>query len=349
MVDIVLSSYNGEKYIAEQIESILECEVQDFRLFVFDDASYDSTADIVKRFEDEYPEKVFMVRSSVNRGSTCNFIQGLKFAARTAPADYYMFCDQDDVWLENRITVCLTNIIRLEEEYSPYMPLMLFTDAVLVDEELNSLGTTFFKADRLNTGKLDFARILTENRCIGCTSFMNAALVKMISGYDRRIRYHDWWAALVASAFGKIEFINEPTVLYRQHQENVVGQKNFTGYIKDRIDEIGGNCKIGDNARIGVNGKKNRNRLISGNGKTNRNCQTKSAENGIRRRLRKTIAQASAFHKIYGSELSPSKKRILREFIALGSATPIERRRLIIKNGFYKSGLFRNLGLFLFV
>ncbi|MBO4414489.1 MAG: glycosyltransferase family 2 protein [Lachnospiraceae bacterium] len=321
MINIILSSYNGEKYITEQIESILDSDYQDFRLFVFDDASTDNTITLVKKFEDEYPDKVFLVRNSVNKGSTGNFLSGLKFAARTAPADYYAFCDQDDVWLENRLSLCLENMKSLEEEYTSYMPLMLFTDAVLVDSELNSLGTTFFKADRLNTDKLGFARILTENRCIGCTSFMNAALVNMIEGYDKRIRYHDWWAALIASAFGELEYVDVPTVLYRQHSDNVVGQKSFTGYVKDRFNEMSENNTVSQDC---VNHK-----------------------NEIKTRIRKTIAQASAFHKMYGDDLLGKNKVILREFIALGWADPVERRRLMLKNGFYKSGLLRNIGLFI--
>ncbi len=322
MINIILSSYNGENFITDQIESILDSDYQNFRLFVFDDVSSDSTVDIVKRFEEEYPEKVFLVRNSINKGACGNFLSGVKFAARTAPADYYMFCDQDDVWLENRLSVCLENMERLEQEYSPYMPIMLFTDAVLVDSELNSMGTTFFKADRLNTKNLRFARILTENRCIGCTSFMNAALINMISGFDKRIRYHDWWAALIASAFGRLEYVDVPTVLYRQHSGNVVGQKNFTGYVKERLNEMSQDHDLTC-------------------------CNTGTDKNIIKKRIRKTIAQASAFHKIYGDELSDKNKRILREFIALGMADPFERRKLMLKNGFYKSGLLRNIGLFI--
>ncbi|MCR5324807.1 MAG: glycosyltransferase family 2 protein [Lachnospiraceae bacterium] len=312
MVNVILSAYNGKKYISEQIESILDSEYQDFRLFIFDDASTDDTVEIVNQYEKEYPEKVFLVKNTQNKGLCNNFISGIQFAARIAPAEYYAFCDQDDVWLEKRLSVCLENINRIESECSPDTPILLFTDAVLVDEELNSLGTTFFKADRLNTEKLNFSRMLTENRCIGCTSFMNAALVKMIYGSDKRIRYHDWWTALIASAFGRLEFIDIPTVLYRQHSDNVVGQKNFSGYVRDRLQET-------------------------------------ICSNSIKKRIRQTIAQASAFYRFYGHELPDEKKRVLREFIALGWVDPVERRRLMLKNGFYKSGMLRNVGMFLYL
>ena len=310
MVNIILSTYNGETYIGEQIESILDSEYPDFRLFVFDDVSSDKTPEIVSGYEKAHPEKICFVRNGHNKGCCRNFLEGLAYAFKNAPADYYVFCDQDDVWLENRLNVCLAHMRELEEEYSADTPLLEFTDAILVDEHTDSLGNTFFKADRLNTRNLEFSRILMENRVIGCTSFMNAALARKITdstaqGFDKRIRFHDWWAALAASAFGRISFIDVPTVLYRQHGKNVVGQKDFSGYVKDRLKDAGDN----------------------------------------RSRIRKTVAQASAFHKAYSSKLSDRNEELLREFIALGWAGPIERRRLILKNGFYKSGLIRNIGL----
>ncbi len=314
MINIVLSAYNGERYISDQIRSILELGRSDLKLFVFDDVSSDDTVRIVSGFEKEYPETVKLVENKFNKGFARNFLEGLRYTAVNSPADYYVFCDQDDVWLENRITVCLKRMEELEEKYSKDMPVLLFTDAVMADKDLNRMGTTFFKADRLNTSDIRFPGLLMENRCIGCTSFMNAALVRIIAeslknGFDKRIRYHDWWAALTASAFGRIEFIDVPTILYRQHGNNEVGQTSFYGYIKDRIAGIEEN----------------------------------------RTRIRKTIAQGSAFYRAYAERLRRAEKRTIREFIALGWADPLEKRRLILKNGFYKSGFIRNIGLLMIV
>ena len=138
---------------------------------------------------------------------------------------------------------------------------------------------------------------------------MNAALAEKVTCFDRRIRYHDWWVALIAAAFGQIVYIDVPTVLYRQHDANIVGQTSFLGYLKNRADE----------------------------------------KDLLKKRLRMTFAQASAFYKIYGRKLSRVNKRTVREFIAMGTTDPIERRRLLIKNGFYKSGLIRNVGLLFYL
>ncbi|MBP1568048.1 MAG: glycosyltransferase family 2 protein [Oscillospiraceae bacterium] len=309
MINIVLSSYNGEKYIEEQIESIFDSEYQEFRLFVFDDCSTDNTAGIVKELAGQYRDRLFLIENASNKGFCRNFLEGLMYTARSMPADYYAFCDQDDVWLENRLTVCMKRMKELEHQYSEDVPLLLFTDAVLTDGDLDSLGTTFFKAGRRNTRNMSFGRLLMENRCPGCTSFMNAALVEMLRGFDVRIRYHDWWVTLIAAAFGHVDCIDIPTILYRQHGSNEVGQSDFGSYVKSR------------------------------------------SHNAVdtRKRLRQTIAQASAFYRFFGRRLSQENKRILREFIAIGTAKGFEKRRLILKNGFYKSGILRNLGLFYYI
>ena len=310
MIDIVLATYNGEKYLAEQLESILDSEYADFKLFVYDDGSTDNTTAIVKDFMERYPDKIFLAENIENLGYCKNFLEGLKYTAKIAPADYYVFCDQDDVWLENRLSVCLHRMKELEEQNGSETPILLFTDAVLVDEEMNSMGTTFFKADRLNTDKLDLARLLMENKCIGCTSFMNAALVEKLDGFDKRTRYHDWWMALIASAFGKVSYLDVPTVLYRQHSDNQVGQSDFAGYVKNR---------------------------------------TAGKKSDARKRLKLTMHQARAFYKYYGDKLDDEQRQLLKEFSVLDKVGGLERRRLIIRNGFFKSGFVRNIGLMLYI
>ena len=309
MIDIILSAYNGSSYIREQIDSVLGSDQKDIRLFVFDDVSSDDTTEIVREFEQAEPGRVFLIKNAYNKGFCRNFIEGLEYVTAKYPADYYAFCDQDDVWFGDRPTICLENMKRAEDEVGRVVPVMLFTDAVLTDEKMCRLDNNFFKESRLNVNRLDLASELMENKCIGCTSFMNHALASMITGFDRRIRYHDWWAALTAAAFGKLIYVDRPTVMYRQHGNNQVGQTGFCEYISSRADNI----------------------------------------RDTRRRITQTIAQASAFHKQYSNLMSDENRRIVREFIALGRVGPIERRRLIIKNRFYKSGLLRNLGILVVV
>ncbi|MBR4725016.1 MAG: glycosyltransferase [Lachnospiraceae bacterium] len=308
MVNIILSSYNGSRYIAEQIESILDSGYRDLKLFVFDDVSTDDTVDIVREFEKK-DNRVTLVKNAFNKGFCRNFIEGLEYTVDHFPADYYVFCDQDDVWFNDRLEVCLENMKAAEDRLGSDVPLMLFTDAVLTDENISKLYNNFFKESRLNTQRLDLAAVLMENKCIGCTSFMNHALASKIRGFDRRIRYHDWWVALTAAAFGKLIYVDKPTVMYRQHGNNQVGQAGFSEYVSSRAGSV----------------------------------------QDMRRRIVKTIAQASAFHKQYAAELSDNNKRMVREFIAIGATGWFEQRRLIIKNRFYKSGFLRNIGMMLVI
>ena len=115
--------------------------------------------------------------------------------------------------------------------------------------------------------------------------------------------------ALTAAAFGKLIYVDKPTVMYRQHGNNQVGQAGFSEYVSSRAGSV----------------------------------------QDMRRRIVKTIAQASAFHKQYAAELSDNNKRMVREFIAIGATGWFEQRRLIIKNRFYKSGFLRNIGMMLVI
>ena len=160
MTDIILSTFNGEKYIAEQLESILDSDVSDFRVLVFDDVSSDNTCLIVQDFCEKAPDKVFLIENICNKGFCRNFLDGLQYAVLNMPADYYAFCDQDDVWLENRLSICIESMRSVQEKNSSDIPVLLFTDSVLVDSNLNSLGKTFFGADRLNANKLTLERVL---------------------------------------------------------------------------------------------------------------------------------------------------------------------------------------------
>ena len=176
MIDIILSAYNGSSYIREQIDSVLGSDCRDIRLFVFDDVSSDDTADIVREYEQTEPGRVFLIKNAYNKGFCRNFIEGLEYVSTHYPADYYAFCDQDDVWFADRPSVCLEAMKTAEDEAGRDVPVMLFTDAVLTDEKMCRLNNNFFKESRLNVNKLDLASELMENRCIGCTSFMNHAL-----------------------------------------------------------------------------------------------------------------------------------------------------------------------------
>ncbi len=308
-VDIILASYNGEKYIREQIESILGSSYKDFRLFVCDDCSTDSTRDIISEYVKANPGKVFLMQNEKNLGSTISFLTNLKKVSLEHPATYYMFCDQDDSWLRDKITVAVKHIQHIEKRRGSFIPTLVFSDAIVVDENLNFIHRSFYRTNRLKVRRIRFSRMLIENKCIGCTMLMNSSLVGMLDEVGPEIRYHDWWMALIAAGFGIVRFNRTPTVLYRQHGDNQVGQADFASYAKDRA------------------GKRE----------------------DVRDRLRRTYDQARLFYDIYADRLPKNKRKHLQSFIKLKDAGFFKRRFIILKNRFFKSGFLRNIGLLFYV
>lgn len=302
-VAIVMTTYNGEKYVEEQIKSILASAYQDFELYIFDDGSSDSTISILEHYEMSHPGKVHIIQNEINYGVTMNFIQALSKMA----SDYIMFCDQDDVWLPNKITVTLKRMRHMEGQMSKASPIAVFTDAVVVDQNLSTIKNSFFGSGHLNPRKTDLPHLLMENKLIGCTVMVNAALRKKLQGsrLPQHARYHDWWVALIAASFGKIGFVEESTLLYRQHGGNIVGDSGFISYFKNRVSNL----------------HKQQETLLA------------------------LYLQAEEFLTIYGGQLSEESRKIIKHFSTLGNKNFIMRRFEVLQFGFLKSGLLRNIGL----
>lgn len=306
-IAIIMATYNGEKYVAEQIESILASTYQNFELFIYDDGSKDNTIPILRNYEKQYPEKVHVTENESNLGITMNFLHAL---SRTT-ADYIMFSDQDDVCKPDKMAVTLKRMKHMEAQLGKDCPIAVFTDAAVVDHNLKILSPSFFCLSHLNPFKTDLAHILMENKLIGCTVMVNAALRKVLQSHrmPREARYHDWWVALIASSSGKIGFIKEATLLYRQHGGNMVGGAGFLAYFKNRITSL-----------------KNQREAIY-----------------ILER------QADEFLTIYDDILSEKNKELLWHFANLHQMNFIQRRLQILSYGYLKTGLIRNLGLLLIV
>ena len=141
MIDILLAAYNGEKYIARQLESLLEQTCQDFTLRICDDCSTDRTADIIYHYAKRYPNKIVFTVNEKNSGSAAfNFFKLLQ----NSTADYVMFCDQDDVWFKDKVELSLEKIRQAEDNYGSGTPILLHTDLTVTDGELNTISPSMF-------------------------------------------------------------------------------------------------------------------------------------------------------------------------------------------------------------
>lgn len=231
---IIMAVYNGEKYLAEQIDSILQNSYQNFTLHIFNDNSKDNSRQIIDEYAGNHPDKVYGHHHTDNHGVVRNFLEG----AAVMDADYYMFCDQDDVWLPDKIQQTLLAMERLEVNAGD-KPCVIFGDAKVVDQDLQEIASSFQRQSGYHTLALDPAHILMENKLIGCTIMFNRALQQMLDTVPPEIRMHDWWIALLGSVFGQISYLDMPLLLYRQHGKNVVGNTSFTAYLRNRISNIG--------------------------------------------------------------------------------------------------------------
>lgn len=222
MVDILMATYNGEKYIAEQIDSILNQNYEDWKLYIRDDGSNDKTLEIIKKYIYNYPEKIILIEDSKkNLGVKLNFTELMKYSE----SDYCMFCDQDDVWLKDKITLTLNNMIDMESKYGKDTPILVHTDLKVVDTKLNILNESFWNFININPTRNNLNQLLVENTVTGCTAMINKSLRILSSDIPNECVMHDWWLAIIASTMGKICVVNDATILYRQHLNNQIGAR----------------------------------------------------------------------------------------------------------------------------
>ena len=219
-VTVLLSSYNGEKYIAEQLQSLVAQQGVTIDILVRDDGSKDSTTKIL----DEWQERGALTwYETGNLGPGKSFIHLLQTAA---PGGYYAFCDQDDVWLPNKLSLTMEKMKAVEQE-NPGKPVIIHTDMYVVDENLNIQHNSFWRSSGLRPDVLrTFPYLCTCNSVNGCTILMNSVARELILSkfVEHDVIIHDVISALTVSYYGGVlDYVDAPTMLYRQHSSNVVG------------------------------------------------------------------------------------------------------------------------------
>ncbi|KIM13286.1 MAG: hypothetical protein KU38_01105 [Sulfurovum sp. FS08-3] len=229
-VDILLSTYNGQKYIKEQLDSIFDQSYKNFRVIVRDDGSSDATLEIVKH----YPVEI--LESHENLGAKMSFATLLEYALHSSNSKYFMFADQDDIWHSNKIEKSVEAMKKLQKDTPKPLPLLVHSDLRVVDEKLNVIDNSFWHYSRIHPQYNQLNRLLMQNTVTGCTMLINRELANLSLPISNRAIMHDWWIAMVASAFGKIAYIHESTIEYRQHRSNEIGANAFSfGYVVKNI------------------------------------------------------------------------------------------------------------------
>lgn len=309
-IDVIMASYNGEKFIEEQIKSILinfdNVSNYECRLLISDDLSQDNTAEIIKKnvLKDK---RIIFVDGNKKGGVRENF----EFIMKFAQADYIFFSDQDDFWIPNKILIFIENFLKIEKN-KINTPILIHSDLCVVDENLLAINTSMFNYQKINKNPT-FAEIMTGNSVTGCAMACNNILLNSIKenkGINNSIM-HDWYIAMYASAFGVLSFIDKPLVLYRQHQSNQVGAKSL---------------KLNDILK--------KNNII--------NIINKSKIS-----IEKTKQQAHIFLSNFGNYLDEDKILILKMYIESSSLNIFDRLKLFLFKNINKKGFLRNVVFFM--
>lgn len=301
VVHIVMATYNGERFLREQMDSLLCQSYENITIEVCDDGSSDETLAIIHEYC-EKDKRVSLHQNKSNEGYVNNFLKGIK----RSNAPYTMLCDQDDIWYKDKVEHTLVKMKQIEGEKND-VPILIYSDAMNYDSDTGKELGRFHESSHLNTKKVDTPHLFMENKCIGCTCMVNRRIQTYLGELPEQIRVHDWWLALISSHFGKIAYLNEPTLFYRQHSSNMIGGDSYGDYVKDRLSKV------------------ERQRMV----------------------LRDTYRQAAAFLKCFRSQMSEEQIRIAEQFAQMEYAGWFGKRKRVIANGFYKSGLVRNIGLML--
>ncbi len=225
-IDILMATYNGEKYLKEQIDSILEQTNQDFRLLISDDMSTDNTRAILNDYVST-DNRVVVFLQNKNLGPVKNF----EYLMKKVESSYFMFADQDDIWQKDKIE---QSVRKLEETNSD----LVYTNLQVVNENLDVMYPYYWKLKEFEKKAKKFHHfesLYLNNYITGCTMLVKSKWIDKILPLPQKSNYilHDYWTALVVSKFGKIDFIEKPLVKYRQHVNNRIGSKRKSDEIKE--------------------------------------------------------------------------------------------------------------------
>jgi glycosyltransferase involved in cell wall biosynthesis len=219
MVSIAMATYNGEKYIREQLDSILEQTYQNFELIICDDCSVDLTWIILKKYK-ERDERIFICQNEKNLGFNKNFEKTISLCH----GEYIALSDQDDFWYPDHLEVLLKNIGKND---------LICSNSLLVNHKRKSLGKTMYDTKRLVNLPRDEKSIafymLYNNFVQGSTTLFRKELVDMICPFPDNIDFHDKWLALNAMMSKGLIYLNTITLEYRQHDNNVT-KNNIKSY-----------------------------------------------------------------------------------------------------------------------
>ena len=214
-VAVIMSTYNGEKFIREQLDSILNQSYKNIDLIVRDDGSKDKTVEIIKEYQEKH--KNIKLHEGQNLGFVKSFFELLKLAE----ADYYAYADQDDIWIENKIELAVNSLNKLDDQ----KPNMAFGNSDYYNENMEFIG--------YGEKNKEYSFLSSLFACVGqgMTMTVNKKTRDMIiENMPKSCFFHDWWTYIICVALGNVAYDNVTTVKYRRRKENATSEGQ--GYLR---------------------------------------------------------------------------------------------------------------------
>lgn len=228
-VTILMATYNGAQYIKQQLDSLINQTYTNWKLIIRDDGSTDNTIEIVEQYISLHSNVSLVINKTKQKGAVSNFAALYALARKQQSGSYIMFCDQDDIWLPNKIKATMA-LMQNAEQQNHNKPVMIFgnmqmitSEGVPIDEEMKLMP------------QLSFNRTLVQNYALGCTMMINNELIQIMEDIPLLAENHDYWVCLIATAFGVTRYLEDSYLQYRQHNNNVTSQgagmkKRFTRF-----------------------------------------------------------------------------------------------------------------------
>jgi glycosyltransferase involved in cell wall biosynthesis len=305
-IEVLLATYNGARFLHEQVDSVLAQEGINLCILARDDGSIDDTPSILAAYATAHPSRFHLLPTDTPTGSAQRNFHHLLVASS---AEYVAFCDQDDVWLPHKLQRSLQRIQQLEKGYGRTKPMLVSTDLRVVDDAMQTVAPSLWQQNGIaNATKPPLGQLLSDNTVTGCTALLNRSLVNSMLEMPPAVLMHDHWAALIAASTGALAGIDEATVLYRQHSNNVVGAVASRSPLQ-KLRRLLAPDAVEDRAR----------------------------------QYEKDRAQAEALIQFHGSNMLPHARKTVEAFINLEGTSHITRIRTMQRYNLWRSGTTRKL------
>lgn len=217
MVSVCIATYNGQKYIKEQIDSILVQLQEEDEIIVSDDGSTDNTLEIIRELNDG---RIIIIKNNLKKGVNHNFENALK----NAKGDFVFLADQDDIWLPNKIDICLRELVLND---------IVVSNCIVIDENKNIIQDSYF--DLVKSGKGFFKNFYKSTYLGCCLAFKKEIIKKVLPMPENLLMFHDWWFGFISELCFKVKFVDTPCMYYRRHSEtnsNTFSKSHLSAYRK---------------------------------------------------------------------------------------------------------------------